>query len=220
MSQPVRVLIADDHELFRQGIKALLRTGSEIDVVAEARNGVEAVDLALRLRPDVVLMDMEMPYLNGAEATRRIHRADPAIHVLILTMYGEEELVAQCLQAGAAGYVLKDVPVSQLIYAIQAVTSGGRYLSPQALKGMVEHWAETAPRAETKYDLLTSREREVVKLLAEGLSPKQVASHLGLALKTVDAHKTNLMRKLGVHDRAELIKWAIAHKVIRLAVLD
>jgi DNA-binding NarL/FixJ family response regulator len=124
------------------------------------------------------------------------------------------------MQAGAAGYVLKDVPIAQLVYAIRAVTSGGRYMSPQALKAMVEHYVDGPPRAETKYDLLTPREREIVKLLAEGSSPKQVATDLGLALKTVDVHKTNLMRKLGVHDRAELIKWAIAHKVIRLPVLD
>jgi two-component system response regulator NreC len=220
VSARTRVLIADDHELFRDGIEALLSAESDLVVVGEARNGREAVEKALRLRPDAVLMDVEMPQLGGLEATRRIRRADPAIHVLILTMYGEQELVAQCMQAGAAGYVLKDVPIAQLVYAIRAVTSGGRYMSPQALKAMVEHYVDGPPRAETKYDLLTPREREIVKLLAEGSSPKQVATDLGLALKTVDVHKTNLMRKLGVHDRAELIKWAIAHKVIRLPVLD
>jgi DNA-binding NarL/FixJ family response regulator len=219
MSACTRVVVCDDHELFRDGIKALL--GAEgIEVVAEARNGREAVDTVLRLRPDAVLMDMEMPELDGLEATRRIHRAERAIRVLMLTMYAEEDLVARCLQAGAAGYVLKDVPVSQLVYAIQSVSRGGRYVSPEALKGMLEHYAPAVPRAESRYDLLTARERDVLKLLVEGRSAKQVAAHLGLSVKTVDAHKTNLMRKLQVHDRSQLVKWAIAHKVIRLPVLD
>jgi two-component system, NarL family, response regulator NreC len=218
MTGKTKVLICDDHQLFRDGIKALLGAENGIEVVAEARNGREAVETALRVRPDAVLMDMEMPELNGLEATRRIREADGAIHVLILTMYAEEDLVAQCIQAGATGYVLKDVPVSQLVYAIQAVSRGGRYMSPEALKGMVDHYAEGSPRAESRYDLLTAREREILKLLAEGLSAKQVAAHLDLAVKTVDVHKTNLMRKLDVHDRAELIKWAISHKVIRLPV--
>jgi two-component system response regulator NreC len=220
VSARTRVLICDDHELFRDGIKALLGAEPGIEVVAEARNGREAVETALRLRPDAVLMDMEMPDLNGLEATRRIRRAESAIQVLILTMYAEEELVAQCLQAGAAGYVLKDVPVSQLVYAIQAVSRGGRYLSPEALKGMLDQYVAGGPRPESRYDLLTSRERDVLKLLAEGRSAKQVAAHLGLSVKTVDAHKTNLMRKLEVHDRGELVKWAITHKVIRLPVLE
>lgn len=219
MSTKTTVLVCDDHQLFREGIKAILRAEATIEVTGEARDGREAVEIALRLRPDVVLMDMEMPDLNGVEATRRIRQADRGIQVLILTMYGEEELVARCLQAGAAGYVLKDVPASQLVYAIQAVSRGGRYLSPEALKGMLEHLVDGSTQTETRYDLLTDREREVLKLLAEGLSAKQVAVRLDVSVKTVDVHKTNLMRKLDVHDRAELIKWAIRHKVIRLPVL-
>jgi two-component system response regulator NreC len=219
MSARTRVVVCDDHELFRDGIKALLAAEPGIEVVAEARNGREAVETALRLRPDAVLMDMEMPDLNGLEATRRIRRSESSIQVLILTMYAEEELVSRCLEAGAAGYVLKDVPVAQLVYAIQSVSRGGRYVSPEALKGMLDHYVEGSRRTESRYDLLTPRERDVVKLLAEGYSVKEVAAHLGLAVKTVDVHKTNLMRKLQVHDRAELIKWAIAHKVIRVPVL-
>jgi two-component system response regulator NreC len=219
VSAAARVLICDDHELFRDGLRAILRAEPGVEVVGEARNGREAVESALKLRPDAVLMDMEMPQLSGLEATRRIRQADPGVHVLILTMYGEEELVAQCMHAGAAGYVLKDVPAAQLVYAIQVVSRGGRYLSPEALKGVVEHYVEGTPRAETPYDLLTGREREVVKLLAEGLSAKQVAAQLDLSVKTVDVHKTNLMRKLDLHDRAGLIKWAIRNRVIRLPVL-
>jgi two-component system, NarL family, response regulator NreC len=214
-----RVLVCDDHELFRDGVKAILRDEPTIEVMADARDGREAVEMALRLKPDVALMDLEMPGLNGVEVTRRIHQAEPAIRVLMLTMYGEEELVARCLQAGAVGYVLKDVPAAQLVYAIQAVSRGSRYMSPDALKGMVDHYAERPAGLETRYDTLTSREREIVKLLAEGFSVKQVAARLDVSVKTVDVHKTNLMRKLDVHDRAELIKWAIRNKVIRLPVL-
>jgi DNA-binding NarL/FixJ family response regulator len=219
MSATTRVLICDDHELFRDGIKAILRGEPGFEVVDEARNGREAVEKALLHRPDAVLMDMEMPELNGLEATRRIRQSDPRIQVLILPRYAEEELVARCMQAGAAGYVLKDVPASQLVYAIQAVSRGGRYMSPEALKGVVEHYAFGSPRAETRYDLLTAREREVLKLFAEGLSAKQVAARLDLSVKTVDVHKTNLMRKLDLHDRAELIKWAVLNRVIRLPVM-
>jgi two-component system response regulator NreC len=219
MSAKTRVLICDDHELFREGIKAILRGEPAIEVVDEAGNGREAVEKALLRRPDAVLMDMEMPDLNGLEATRRIRQADPRIQVLILTMYAEEELVARCIQAGAAGYVLKDVPASQLVYAIEAVSRGDRYMSPEALKGVVDHYVEGSPRAETRYDLLTDREREVLKLFAEGLSAKQVAARLALSVKTVDVHKTNLMRKLDLHDRAELIRWAIRNRVIRLPVM-
>ena len=219
MSAKTRVLICDDHELFREGIKAILRTEEGVEIVGEARDGGQAVGEALRLRPDVVLMDMEMPGLNGVEATRRIHEGEPRIPVLILTMYGEEELVARCMQAGAAGYVLKDVPAAQLLYAIQAVGRGGRYMSPEVLKGVLEQYVGGSPASESRYDRLTGREREILKLLAEGLSAKQVAAQLDLSVKTVDVHKTNLMRKLDVHDRAELVKWAISHKVIRLPVL-
>ena len=214
-----RVLICDDHELFREGIKAILQDEAGIEILGEARGGREAVEKALQLRPDVALLDMEMPDLNGLEATRRIRRADPDVHVLILTMYAEEALVARCMEAGAAGYILKDMPTSQLVYAIRAVATGGKYISPEVLKGMVVQYMEGTPPARTQYDLLTDREREIVKLLAEGVSVKQVAARLNVATRTVDVHKTNLMRKLDVHDRAELTKWAIRNKVIRLAVL-
>ena len=214
-----RVLICDDHELFREGIKAILEAETGIEILGEARGGREAVEKALQLRPDVALLDMEMPDLNGLEATRRIRRADPDVHVLILTMYAEEALVARCMEAGAAGYILKDMPTSQLVYAIRAVATGGKYISPEVLKGMVVQYMEGTPAARTQYDLLTDREREIVKLLAEGVSVKQVAARLGVSTRTVDVHKTNLMRKLDVHDRAELTKWAIRNKVIRLAVL-
>jgi two-component system response regulator NreC len=218
MSRTARVVICDDHELFRDGLKALLRAEPDIEVIGEAGNGRQGVDAACALRPDVVLMDVEMPELDGLEATRRIRDAAPEVNVLMLTMYVEEELVAASLRAGACGYMLKDVPSSQLVYAIHVVSRGGRYMSPAALSSVVERWVDGAPRPGTSYDLLTGREREVLKLFAEGRSAKQVAAHLGLSVKTVGVHKTNLMRKLDVHDRAELVRWAVRNRVIRLPV--
>jgi two-component system response regulator NreC len=212
----ISVLICDDHELFREGVKAILETEAGLTVVGEARNGRDAVAQAARAHPDVVLMDMEMPELNGLEATRRIHQADAKTKIILLTMYAEDDLVAACMEAGAAGYVLKDVPATQLVYAIKAVAKGGRYLSPGAMGGIVDRYLRGGKRVETRYDLLTDREREVLKLLADGLSVKDIGTRLSLSVKTVDVHKTNLMRKLGIHDRAGLIRYAIQHRLIRL----
>jgi DNA-binding NarL/FixJ family response regulator len=164
-------------------------------------------------------MDMEMPELNGLEATRRLVQAGLAAKVLILTMYVEDDLVAHCLEAGAAGYVMKDEPVTQLVYAIRAASNGGRYLSPFAAEGVIRSSQSGAPRSATRYDALTPREREVFKLLADGRSAKEIAVRLTLSVKTVDVHKTNLMRKLGVHDRAELMKYAVQNRLVRLAIM-
>jgi two-component system response regulator NreC len=220
MTMPTRLLICDDHPLFRTGIKAVLSHAEGIEVVGEVGDGRSAVEEALRLRPDVVLMDMELPELSGLDATRRIHDAEPGIRVLVLTLYGEDELVARCLEAGASGYVLKDVPPDQLLFAIQAVRQGGRYLSPGPLATVVDGWVHGGGRPRTRYDLLTAREREVLKLLAEGHSVKAVAVRLGVGIKTIDAHKTRLMSKLDVHDRAELIRYALQNHLIRLPVLE
>ncbi|MFI5007082.1 MAG: response regulator [Solirubrobacterales bacterium] len=215
----VRVLICDDHALFRAGIRAILQDQPWIDVVGEAPNGREAVEQAERLQPHVILMDMEMPELNGLEATRRLREAGVAAKVLILTMYAEDELVARCLEAGAAGYVLKDEPAEQLVYAIKAASTGGRYLSPIAAEGVILSSQAGATRPETRYDSLTGREREVFKLLTDGCSGKEIAVSLRLSVKTVDVHKTNMMRKLGVHDRAELMKYALQNRLIRLPIM-
>ena len=220
MSRRIRVLLCDDHALFRAGIKAVLKEQPEVEVVGEAADGQAALDEVERQRPDVVLMDIEMPRLNGFDATRRITQAHKEVRVLVLTMYAEEQLVARCLEAGATGYVLKDVPVSQLVYAIEATARGERYLSPRAVDSMLDDRGQPLQRGRTKYDLLTDREREVLKLLADGLSVKEVASRLGRSAKTVDVHKYNLMRKLDVHDRAGLVKYAIAHRLVQLPMFD
>jgi len=213
----IGVMICEDHGLFREGLRAILREQPDIEVVGEARNGREAVENVKRLRPDVVLMDIEMPELSGLEATRRITGSRPSSKVLMLTLYDDEEIVAQCLDAGAAGYVLKDGAASELLLAIRAVQQGERYMSPRALSHIVEHGAKG--KARTRYDLLTDREREVLKLLAEGLTSKEIASRLELSVKTVDVHKYNVMRKLDIHDRAGLVKYAIRRKLIRMPSL-
>jgi two-component system response regulator NreC len=187
-----------------------------MNVVGAATNGREAVDEARRLNPDVVLMDIEMPELSGLDATALITAAKLDCRVLILTLYDDEEVVARCLDAGAMGYVLKDGPSSELVHAIEALHRGHRYLTPRALSQVVEHARQGHGRTRTRYDLLTAREREVLKLLADGLTSKEVAGRLGTSVRTADVHKYNLMHKLGIHDRAGLVKYALRQKLIRL----
>jgi len=214
MVTKTRILICDDHTLFVEGIKAMLRNEPTLEIVGEARDGRQAVEQVKHLKPDLLLMDVSMPDMNGFDATRQVHKFDPTVKVLILTMHDEEELVARCLEAGADGYIIKDAPASQLLYAIEMVQKGERYLSPVVLKKVMETYVKNTNRPQTSYDRLSPREREVLKLLAEELSVKEIATRLDLSVKTVDAHKTNLMKKIGVHDRAELIKYAIQKKLI------
>jgi two-component system response regulator NreC len=220
MNTRIRILICDDHPLFREGLRAILRDQPEFEVVGEAKNGIEAVDQARVLRPDVALMDIDMPELSGLEAMKRIVAARLPCRVLILSLYDDEDLIARCLDAGAAGYVLKDGPTSQLLFAIEAAHRGERYMSPRALSVVVEHAREGGKGTGTRYDLLTDREREVLRLLADGHSSKDLALRLQLSVKTVDAHKYNLMRKLGIHNRADLVKYAIRKKLVQVPVLD
>ncbi len=217
MKERIKVLLCDDHTLFREGIRAILKDEPSIEIVGEAADGRQAVAQALELKPGVVLMDIAMPGLNGFDATRRILQADPKIKVLILTMYEEEEVINRCLSAGASGYVLKDAPRAHLIHALDVVDKGGQYLSSRALKKVVKQYVKGAKGPTTGYERLSDREREVLKLLADGLALKEIATKLVLSVKTVDAHKTNLMRKLDLHDRSELIKYAIQRKLIRLS---
>jgi two-component system response regulator NreC len=214
MNRKIKVLICDDHTLFREGVKTVLSQSSEIDVVGEAENGKEAIELTRRLRPDVVLMDISMPVLRGCDATTRIKKLRPDVKVLILTVYDDEDVVARCLEAGASGYLVKDAPPSQLVYAIQATVRGEQYLSPKVMKAFVGHYVKDTEQPKTRYDLLSDREREILVLLAEGASLKEIATRLDLSVKTVDAHKYNLMRKLDVHDRPQLIRYAIRKKLV------
>jgi DNA-binding NarL/FixJ family response regulator len=214
MSKKITVVICDDHALFREGVKTILNSQPDFEVVGEAEDGREGVELAARLNPDVVLMDISMPVLKGFEATRRIKKERPDVKVLILSVYDDEDLVARCLDAGASGYVLKDSPPPQLTYAIQAVSRGQQYMSPRVLTTVVRQFIANPTEPKTGYDLLSDREREILVLLAEGVALKDIARRLNLSVKTVEAHKYNLMRKLNLHDRSELIRYAIRKRLV------
>jgi two-component system, NarL family, response regulator NreC len=217
-----RVLLTDDHTLFRQAIRTLLAAEPDLEVVGEAANASESVSLAQQLRPDVVLMDIGMAGMSSFEATRQIRRERPETHVLFLSMYDDEDYLAECMEIGANGYVLKDSPAEQLLTGIREVHRGGSYLSPRLLTRLVDGFRMQGRGGERqpRFGTLTKREREILKLLAEGKSVKEIATGFDLSVKTVEAHKFNLMRKLDIHNKAQLVQYAIQKKVIRLPELD
>jgi len=215
--RPIRVLIADDHTLVRDGIRALLALASDIEVVGEAANGREAVDKTHELAPDVVLMDLAMPIMGGLEATRRIRKESAGTKVLALTQYDDSEYVIPAIEAGARGFVTKMAAFSELASAIQAVSSGKSYLSPSAAAALVEECQQKVGDGEKdSYQQLTDREREVLKLVVEGYTAREIADILVVSPKTVDWYKSSLMNKLGIHNRTDLIKFAIRKGVINL----
>jgi DNA-binding NarL/FixJ family response regulator len=217
MTANIRVLLADDHTLLRSGIKALLEDEPDMAVVGEAEDGREAVKLAHTLRPNLVLMDIAMPLLNGLEATRQIKREHPEIKVLVLTMYDHEEYFRQVLEAGASGYIIKRAAANELVAAIRAVYSGESVLSPAITRYLVEDYLSGEPRKDDEDpNALSPREREVLQLIAEGKTSREIADILNLSIKTVQSHRTNLMRKLDLHDRGEIIKYAIQKKIIEI----
>lgn len=215
----IRVLICDDHTILREGIRLLLNAQPDIEVIGEASDGHDAVAQARALKPDVILMDIAMPLLNGLEATRQIRRDDPNARVLVLTMYESDEYVAQMLEAGATGYVLKKVAGSELVYAIRAVHQGEAFLYPSITKRLVEDYLRRVELGQerTSLDVLTDREREILQLIAEGHTNKEIADLLSLSIRTVQNHRAHLMQKLGIHDRGDLIKYAIQKGIIELS---
>ena len=216
----IRVLLTDDHTLFRQGVHTLLTAEPDLEVVGEAANGAEAVAKSAEMKPDVVLMDVSMPGLSSFEATRQIRGDRPGAKVLFLTMYDDEDYLAECMEAGASGYVLKDSPAEQLVAAIAEVHRGGSYLSPRMLSHLVDDFRSRVKSATRlpRFSTLTRRELEILKFLAEGNSVKEIATTLNLSVKTIEAHKFNLMRKLDIHNKAQLVQYAIQKKIIRLAM--
>ena len=211
---PIRTLIVDDHTLFRDGLRRVLDHEADIEVVGAASDARSALEFVGQFRPHVVLMDIGMPGLSGFEAARLIQKNSPGTRLIFLTMYEDEEYLLQCLEVGADGYILKDAPASQLIGALREVSHGRKYLSPQVLDKLVSQsgFGPGVPRSSA----LTPREREVVKMIAEGNSVRQIAELLGLSIKTVEAHKFNLMRKLNIHNKAQLVTYAIQKKSVRM----
>jgi DNA-binding NarL/FixJ family response regulator len=213
----VRVLLADDHSLFRSGLHSLLSRQSQITIVGEAEDGAAVVALAKEVAPAIVLMDISMPKLNGIEATRQILAADPAIKVLILSMHADRRFVIEALKAGARGYLLKDSAVEELILAIGTVLKNEIYLSRRITNIVVDDYIQLARKADpTVYTLLSSREREVLQLLAEGKNTKEIAGQLSVSVKTIETHRKQIMDKLDLHTIAELTKYAIREGLTQL----
>ena len=217
----IKVLLADDHTLFRQGIRNLLSSETDLEVVAEVSNAGDAMEKTTELRPDVVLMDIGMPGFSSFEATRHIRRDRPDTKVLFLTMYDDEDYLVEGMEVGGNGYVLKDCPAAQLLAAIRDVNRGGSYLSPRMLSQLVDDFRSRVKSSARlpRFATLTAREKEVLKMLAEGQSVKEIACSLNLSVKTVEAHKFNLMRKLDIHNKAQLVQYAIQKKIIQIPSL-
>jgi DNA-binding NarL/FixJ family response regulator len=212
---PIRILLADDHTLVRAGIHGLLQGLPGVEVVGEAGDGQEALRLADALRPDVVLMDVGMPGLNGLEVAGRLATLDASIRVIILSMHTSEEYVLRALRAGCAGYLLKASAVAELEVAVRAVARGESYLSPAVSKRVVDDYVSRTGGATDPLDALTPRQREILQLAAEGHSSKEIAERLGVSYRTVEAHRAQLMERLGVHDLAGLVRFAVRVGLIR-----
>lgn len=216
----ISVLLADDHNIVRHGLKALLIAEGDITIVAEAQTGREAVQLATQHRPEVVVMDLAMPLLNGWEATRQIVKAVPSAKIVVLSTYGDDEHIQQAISAGAAAYLLKQTAAADLVKAIREVKKGNAYFSPAIAKRLREQTCQPAAEGEPLKPVepeLTPREAEVLQLIAEGFANKQIAAELGLSVKTVEKHRQQVMHKLRIHDIAGLVRHAAEKGIIELA---
>jgi two-component system response regulator NreC len=212
--EKIRLLIADDHAMFRQGIRALLQGYEDLEIVGEAVDGKDAIDKAPQMCPDIILMDIGMPNMGGLEATRRIQKEFSAIKILVLTQYQDSEYVLSMLRAGAKGFIAKTATASELVSAIHSIQRGESFLYPTAATAVVEGYLKGTERKKSEYERLTEREREVLQLVAEGSTNQQIADKLFISIKTVLHHRTNIMEKLGFHNRTELIKYAISTGLI------
>jgi DNA-binding NarL/FixJ family response regulator len=216
MSGKIRVLIVDDHAILREGVRALLALQADMEVVGEASDGQLALEQVQKLDPDVVLMDIAMPGLGGIEAALELRKRGARARILILSQYEDREYVRRLLKAGVAGYVLKKSAGAELANAIRAVSRGGLVLDPEVARTAMEEANPAVPGAADPYEALTDREKQVLKLVAEGRSNKEVADVLGISVKTAMSHREHVMEKLGVHNRTELVRFAIKRGVIRV----
>ena len=210
----IRVLVADDHAILRDGIRALLTLYDDIEVIGEASNGREAIDTIRELLPDVVLMDIAMPFMDGLEVTRRMHKENPKVKVLILTQHDNREYILSSIKAGATGYIPKKAVASELVDAIRVVYRGDSYLYPSIASVLIGDYIQRLDH--DPYDRLTNREREVLKLIAEARTSREIADLLCISVKTVLAHRAKTMEKLGIHNRTELVKYAIRKGLITI----
>lgn len=212
----LRILLADDHIVMRTGLRALLERQPNLEIVGESENGREAIELVSSLRPDVVVMDVGMPVLNGIEATKTIVTQHPNVAVVILSMYVDESYIMRALKAGARGYLLKDSAPADLIGAIQAVSQNRSFFSPKVSRILAEDYVRVLKQkgAVDSYDLLTSREREILQLIAEGKANKEVAAALNISPYTVETHRSHILEKLNLHNPAELILYAVRKGLI------
>lgn len=218
----ISILLVDDHTVVRQGLRALLLVEPDLEIVGEAENGRQAVHLAAKLSPDIVVMDIAMPELNGLEATRQICKAAPQAKVLILSSYSDDEFVRQLTEAGAVGYLIKQTAADDLITAIRETSKGNAYFSPSIAKRLLDRYREfflrgVKPPSNSSPVHLTSREQEILQLVAEGKGNKQMAADLSISIKTVEKHRQQAMNKLNIHDVAGLTRYAIAQGVIESA---
>lgn len=211
----LKILIADDHGILRAGLRTLLKAEPQLEVVGEAENGEEAILLAEQLKPDVILLDMSMPNLNGIETTRRLLAKLPQTKVLILTAHEDYGLVRETIQAGAAGYIIKRAAESELISAIRAVSRGELYVHPAMTRALLETPDASLPKSEGN-DLLTSRETEVLRLIAQGYTNRQIAEELKISVRTVETHRGNITGKLGLYSRVELLRFATQNGLLGL----
>jgi DNA-binding NarL/FixJ family response regulator len=216
----IAVLLVDDHTVVRQGLRALLKSEEDIEVIGEAENGRQAVAMAQKTPPEVVVMDVAMPLLNGLEATRQILRSVPSAKILVLTSYGDDECVEQLMHAGAAGYLIKQTAANDLLKAIREVYRGNAFFSPSIAKRLRDHCREAFSTGQSpkKSGELTTREAEVLQLIAEGFSNKQIAAELSISIKTVEKHRQQVMNKLNIHDVAGLTRYAISKGMVERGV--
>jgi two-component system, NarL family, response regulator NreC len=206
----IKILLADDHKIIREGLRALLEKNPKMEVIAEAQDGLTTVSLAKKLLPDIVIMDIGMPDMNGIDATGQIVSETKGIRIIALSMHSDRRFVLQMLKAGASGYLLKDSAFEELELAIQTVMSGQPYLSPKITDVVIKEYIHNIPANEaTAFSTLTTREREVLQLLAEGKTTKQIAVYLNISIKTIETHRQQVMEKLNIHSIAELTKYAI-----------